>query len=810
LSELKNYKNYEKKVFWQFFIYLLLLIVLLLIIIMKKNLTYLIVFFLAVSSFAQSEKYSRIKIYLEPETLNKLGQLGIPPEGGFHRNLYLTTEVRSDLLPVLSAEGVVYEVIFDDVSSYYEYQNLSPDKDLRTSFCDPVFNYETPSNFTLGSMGGYLTLSEIYEQLDSMAALYPTIISPRQTISTFTTHDGHSLYYAKISDNPQVNENEPKVFYQALVHAREPMGMQQLIFFMWYLLENYATNPEIQYLLNNAELFFVPCANPDGYEFNRINNPNGGGMWRKNRRVSGGNQFGVDLNRNFGHMWGYNNTGSSPDPSTDTYRGPSAFSEPESQAVKWLCETYEPLLMLDYHTYSDVLLTPWGYENIKCPDSTLYDVYSSFLTSENKFPYGTPMETIGYNANGGSFDWYYGEQTTKNKIIGWGPEAGDPADGFWPAQNKIEDIAKHYVAMNMYAARFALKYAEAIDKTDRYISVLSSQFVYDIQRLGMDSTGTFTVSILPLLNVSTTGGQKQYAGLDLLEVFTDSIEINLLPGIMPGDEISFLMQVNNGHYTKSDTIRKVFGTPVAVFADDCSGTAAWTGPWGISTSRYVSQPSSITDSPSGSYQNNSTTMMTTLNPVDLTVALDARLSFFASWDIEKGYDYVQLQIAENNTSTWMPLCGKFTRTGTVNQAPGQPIYDGTMLNWIHEEINLNEWLGKEVKFRFMLISDWWVNADGFYFDDFIVEAIIDTTTSVQNESLLRLMAFPNPAQEVIYFSGIQGNDLLISIYNSNGVLVLKEKYTHQPINISWLPNGLYYSVISDSHATGRATFMIQR
>jgi hypothetical protein len=342
------------------------------------------------------------------------------------------------------------------------------------------------------------------------------------------------------------------------------------------------------------------------------------------------------------------------------------------------------------------------------------------------------------------------------------------------------------------------------------MSGLSNQFVYDIQRLGMDVTGTYTVSLLPLQNVSSTGGQKQYAGLNLLEKLTDSIEMTLVSGIMPGDEISFLVQVNNGHYTKSDTIRKVFGTPVAVFADDCSGTAAWTGPWGISTSRYVSPPSSITDSPSGSYQNNSTTMMTTVNPVDLTDALDARLRFFASWDIEKGYDYVQLQIAENNTSTWIPLCGKYTRNGSVNQDAGQPVYDGTMLNWVQEEISLNGWLGKEVKFRFRLVSDWWVNADGFYFDDFIVEAIIDTTTNLHEDRLLKLKAFPNPAVDMISFTGIEGNNLNIKIFNSNGSIVLYEVFSHQAVDISTLPNGIYHCIITDEKVSAGTSFIIRR
>ena len=72
---------------------------------------------------------------------------------------------------------------------------------------------------------------------------------------------------------------------------------------MWYLLENYATNADIKATVDNTELFFVPCVNPDGYVYNQTTNPNGGGMWRKNRR-NNGTSFGVDINRNYGYNWG--------------------------------------------------------------------------------------------------------------------------------------------------------------------------------------------------------------------------------------------------------------------------------------------------------------------------------------------------------------------------------------------------------------------------------------------------------------------------------------------------------------------------
>jgi carboxypeptidase T len=769
---------------------------------MKKLYITLGLFFFVFAALSQN--YSRIKIQLQPNTLETLGTMGIPVEGAVHKGLYLITELRTDQLAELSAADIQFEVLIDDVADFYVHRNLAAPENTQTRNCGEPLFYPVPSNFTLGSMGGFFTLAEIYEELDSMRARFPQLVSQRQTIGSFTTHQGRSLYYIKLSDNPDVNEAEPKIYYQSLVHAREPMGMQQLFFYMWYLLENYSTDPEIQYMLDHCEMYFVPCGNPDGYEYNRQTQPAGGGLWRKNRR-NNGSSYGVDLNRNFGYMWGYDNVGSSPTAGDETYRGPSAFSEPETQAIKSLCESVQPVLLLDYHTYSDVLLFPWGYINQICPDSNLYDVYSSYLISENKFAYGTAFQTIGYNANGGSIDWYYGEQFTKDKIISWCPEAGNADDGFWPQQSRITTIAMNYMAMNLYLARFALKYAEVNDLTSTWIDGNLQYFKYDITRLGMEENGTFTVSLHSLSNVNIVGSPKVYSNLALLESRIDSIEYHVVPAVVPGDQLAFVVEVNNGHYSHFDTIRKVYGEAVEVMNDPCSSLTAWTGNWALTSSHYVSAPSSITDSPTGPYQNNSTKTITTVNSIDLTDAVDARLTFWAKWDIEAGWDFVQVMISADNGSTWTPLCGKYSVNGTSYQDENQPVYDGIKSQWVQEEINLSNWIGQQVKFRFRLVSDNYTVGDGFYFDDFLVEVIMpDTTTSFGDHAEDNgLKIFPNPAQdmvrivsekEIIRFlrvNGIDGKEYLHTEVNSDMVI----------LDVSQFPQGIYFVHVSTAQST---------
>ena len=132
-----------------------------------------------------------------------------------------------------------------------------------------------------------------------------------------------------------------------------------------------------------------------------------------------------------------------------------------------------------------------------------------------------------------------------------------------------------------------------------YISQLNGYFTYDFSLLGLDTTGNFSVSVVPIsANIASVGAAKNYSNLNLMQVLDDSISFSLAASILPGDEIKYLLTVNNGLYTESDTVTKFFGTPVIAFNDNATTTANWQSPtqWGTTTTAYVSAPSSITDS----------------------------------------------------------------------------------------------------------------------------------------------------------------------------------------------------------------------
>ena len=131
------------------------------------------------------------------------------------------------------------------------------------------------------------------------------------------------------------------------------MSYMNLFYYMYWLLENYNIDPLASYIVNNRELWFIPAINPDGLVYNQSIAPNGGGMEENMLETCNSSVDGVDLNRNYSYMWAYDNDGSSPDGCSETYRGSSPFSEPETQVVRSFVEEHDFPIALNYHSYSN-------------------------------------------------------------------------------------------------------------------------------------------------------------------------------------------------------------------------------------------------------------------------------------------------------------------------------------------------------------------------------------------------------------------------------------------------------------------------
>lgn len=764
---------------------------------MRKISIVLLVFIVySFNAFSQTANYQRIKVFANKSQIPEIAKLGIDMETAtLSFDNWLIFEINDAEIIILQQAGYITETIIPNMSEYYiqRYREsaLNMDKSHKGSKDVPV-----PVNFNYGTLAGFLTYNQVLLELDSMAMLYPNLVSAKQAIDTTKTIQGRTLYYVKISDNPSIDENEPEVFYNAMTHAREPGAMMQLIFYMWHLLENYDTDPFIQNLVNSTEMYFAPCVNPDGYIHNEINNPSGGGMWRKNRKNNGDGTYGIDLNRNYGYMWGYDNTGSSPNTSSDTYRGTGPFSEPETKAIRNFVIGRDFKIALNCHTYSNVLIYPWGYEDMLTPDSLTYMAFGEYMTRDNNYQYGTCNQTINYNANGGADDWMYGEQSAKGKVFGFTPEIGTSSDGFWPSFSRIVPICQENIVQNLSAAMLAGPYAFCTDASPQLISNIECQAKFSVKRLGLTDSATYTISLIPVSNnILSVGNPATIHNLAILASVIDSIPYIISTSVKFGDTIVYILDINNGLYSVSDTITKIYGVEHEIFYDPCDNLNKWTTStgWNTTTSQYFSAPSSITDSPAGNYGSNANTYITLNNSVNLTGIPAATLSYYARWDIEKKWDYAQIKISINDGTSWIPLAGNYTVIGGSNQ-PNEPLYDGLQNSWVKEQINLTSYANKQIKLRFSLRSDGSIEKDGFYYDDVLISAVdlstnypVIVANTIPDDTLIMNAADTTYDLSQV-FHDPNGDNIVLSIHDNSNPALLNAAIQDKNLTLSLINN----------------------
>ena len=777
----------------------------------------ILLLFISVANFSIAQQYSRVKIFTDGTGLQKLAELGLPVDhGNYKLNTFFISDFSDADIAIMEENGFEYEILIGDVQKYYVEQNHNAAPSIeKNATCSgtsgsTVFSPATPSNFNLGTMGGYLKYQEMLDELDAMAAQYPNLITLKAPISTFITIENRPIYYVKISDNASVNETEPKVLYTSVHHAREPLSMSESIFYMWYLLENYQTNLEVKYLVDNTQMFFVPCINPDGYVYNETTNPNGGGMHRKNRRNVGTTNKGVDLNRNYSYGWG--TTGISMNVNNDTYPGTGAFSEQETQAMRWFVQNHNFVSAFNAHTFGNTLLYPIGTTAAEFADHHDYltDLSSHMVEMNGYFA----QKSSGlYPASGDSDDFMYKQDIgigLKDTIFAMTPEIGTD---FWPASSEIIPTSQGMVFSNLVLAHMSHKYLLVKDTDPSAIETLTGNFNHSAFRLGVED-GPVTVSIEPLLNIQTIGAPVIH-NLNIRVTATGAISYSLNPSIVFGDEIKYILKTDNGLWVRKDTIIKTFGALNLQFADDASSNANWTGNWGTTTSTFVSPSSSFTESSGGNYTNSSNKTYTLNQTFDLTNVTAAQVSYYAKWDIETDYDYCQFQVSTDNGATWIGQCGLYTVPG--NSANGsvqpnnQPVYEGTQSSWVLEEISLSDYIGQSIMLRFQFKSDNGVNQDGFYFDDFSVSYNINDAGLNENE--FSSLVSPNPANNYAYigFSKVISNGF-VKVFDQSGKLIQQHVISEQSnkimLNTIELPQGVYTVLVSDKDVQSKPVKLV--
>jgi carboxypeptidase T len=477
-------------------------------------------------------------------------------------------------LDALVRAGIPHRVVIDDLERFYA------DRLAASPKAGGNFGAWLSPAFASGAMGGYYNYTQVVSVLDQIHAAYPTLTTAKASLGNSV--EGRALWMLKISDNAAVDENEPEVRIDSLHHAREPEGMQASLWFVLYLLESYATDPLAKYLVDNRELFYVPVVNPDGYVYNQTTNPGGGGLWRKNRRNNGGGVFGVDLNRNYNNHWGFDNVGSSPATADETYRGPSAASEPEVQAMQNFIASRQFKTALSIHTYSNLWLYPYGYAAVLPANNPQYVEVSNLATEVNHYEVGPPPFVL-YEANGVTADHDHDSKGT----MSWSPEVGSTTDGFWPPSNRIVPLAEEMLLAQQRTTLAAGAWLRVLSTTSIeqgdgdgfYEPGESVQFGATVRNSGRAASGT-SVSLVVTSSsphATITNGSFDFGIVgSFAQATSGPVTIAFAPNAPAGATIDYTLTLTYEGWPQTVHGSIQLGKPVTLVLDDAESVLGWT------------------------------------------------------------------------------------------------------------------------------------------------------------------------------------------------------------------------------------------
>lgn len=269
----------------------------------------------------------------------------------------------------------------------------------------------------------YKSIDEIEDDVRRMKTKYKNIVSVKRIGESTSFHQ--PIWGIKISDNADVREDEPRILFVGVHHAREPIGANICLSLLEELCRKYGKDRNVTRWVDSMEIWFVPVVNPDGYKYvleNNLRFP----WWRKNLRDNDGDGIfnplydGVDLNRNYDYNW---EDGGDGKPSSWFYRGSKPFSEKETRAVMELAERENFVIGISYHSYGESILFPWGNYK-KPPDIELIVDIASEMASRIRRQSGHGRYSIlPLNGRvGQSSIWMYGQLRIIDFIVEVGTE----------------------------------------------------------------------------------------------------------------------------------------------------------------------------------------------------------------------------------------------------------------------------------------------------------------------------------------------------------------------------------------------------
>jgi len=501
--------------------------------------------------------------------------------------------------------GIEFKILIDDLEKYQA-------KRIAEEMQKPEIKKLLSSKrmgFDYGSHAGYKTPAELNAKLDEISNTYPNIATTKVSIGT--TFEGRDIYMIKISDNPNSDESatEPAVYYDAMHHAREPLSMMSTLYYMFWLVENYGTDPVATHIINNRELFFVPIVNVDGFE----------------------------PNRNYGADWG--GSGASTNPCSDTYRGAGPFSEPCTQAVRDLINSINPVMAFSCHSYSEIYIeSDWDAANAE----KFYADYSLDICEEHNFGY-EQGESLLYAVSGATTEFL-------NSVgaMSYTPEIGSV---FWEPISQIIPYAEKHLPAFIYIAQVAGDYPDIkqaiINNGNDVLAGQTHNVEVELFNKGRTQTASnISVAITSIsANASIVNNNTTAPNLAARQiVWTDAanpLQISVSNSAVAGDIVEVEIAVtSNGIEYEKEMQRWVVGNQNVLFAEDGSnGLGGLTSinngflNWDTTYVMRRSGNESLSDSPLQAADNYTLSYLLTSNPISLTNTTQPVLEFWIAWGV---------------------------------------------------------------------------------------------------------------------------------------------------------------------------------
>ena len=330
----------------------------------------------------------------------------------------------------------------------------------------------------------YFDPDEIGAMLTQVAADHPTIT---RLFSVGTTFEGRDIFALEISDRPGVDEDEPAIQFNAQHHAREVATSHVLMDIVNTLTDGYGIDATITGWVNDFKTVCVPMVNPDGVQFVF----NGSSFWRKNRQVYPGGCTGVDLNRNYPYRWGPDRCGSASSCSGATYKGPSAASELETQAMVALADSFKFVMATSYHAFGRFIDYPYacstGSPGEIMPEHGVIDEMmngvADAIDAVDAVPrYAVFSPTSAGALSGDDTSWYYAHMGVYSFIIEVGT-AFEPAFSEVAGTIDRNRAGWQYMYDRLGQARIDVRVTDACTEEPIEADVTLDDFVFDTGEL---------------------------------------------------------------------------------------------------------------------------------------------------------------------------------------------------------------------------------------------------------------------------------------------------------------------------------------